>query len=193
DGTVRFKEGAKVLSGPTAVVDGQASFATSALSLGFHTITAEYTPGSALGTASSATVSQHVVVTASIGNVSVTEGNSGSTPAIFTVSLSQASPETVTMNYATADGSATVAGFDYAAASGGLTFAPGQTSKTIAVNVTGDTKPEFNETCFVNLSNVANAIATASQATGTIVNDDAGTVVDQAAVTQSITRGANRL
>src|SRR5262249_52907093 len=162
----------------------------SALGLGSHTITAQYSPGTPLGTSSSASVSQHVVVTASIANVTVTEGNSGATPAIFTVSLSQASPETVTMNYATADGTATIAGFDYAAASGPLTFTPGQTSKTITVNVTGDTKPEFNETFAVNLSNVTNAIASAPQATGTIVNDDAGTVVDAAAVVQSITKGA---
>ncbi|HEV3139193.1 MAG TPA: Calx-beta domain-containing protein, partial [Vicinamibacterales bacterium] len=194
DGTVTFKEGATVLAGPTAVGSGRVSFTTSALSLGLHTITASYTAGSALGTNSSASVSQHVVVTASIADVSVVEGNEGSTtPAVFTVSLSQASPETVTMNYATADGTATVAGFDYSAASGALTFAPGQTSKTITVTVIGDNKPEFNETFFVNLSNVTNAIATSSHATGTIVNDDAGTIVDQAAVVQSITKGANRL
>ena len=193
DGTVTFKEGSTVLAGPTAVVNGQASFTTSALGLGTHTIVAQYTPGSPLGTASSASVSQHVVVTASIANVSVPEGAGGTTAANFTVSLSQPSPETVSMNYATADGTATVAGFDYATASGLLTFTPGQTSRTITVNVIGDTKPEFNETFVVNLSNVTNALASTLQATGTIVNDDAGTVVDAAAVVQSITNGANRL
>src|SRR5262245_50319814 len=69
--------------------------------------------------------------TLSINDVSVTEGNDGTTSAVFTVTLSRASSQTVTVNYATADGSATTANNDYMAASGTLTFAPGQTSQTI--------------------------------------------------------------
>src|SRR5262249_49262058 len=61
----------------------------------------------------------------SINDVSVTEGNSGTTSATFTVSLSAASTQTVSVQYATADGSATVAGGDYQPASGTLTFKPG--------------------------------------------------------------------
>ena len=66
------------------------------------------------------------------------EGNSGTTPAVFTVSLSSASAQTITVNYATADGSAQ-AGRDYQAATGSLTFNPGETTKTVTVLVNGDT------------------------------------------------------
>ena len=74
----------------------------------------------------------------SIADASVTEGNSGTTTANFTVTLSAAATSTVTVNYATANGTAT-AGSDYVAASGTLTFTAGQTSKTIPVTVNGDT------------------------------------------------------
>jgi CSLREA domain-containing protein len=110
--------------------------------------------------------------TLSINNVSQNEGNSGTTPFVFTVTLSAASASTVTVNYATADGTAT-APSDYAATSGTLTFAPGVTTQTITVNVVGDTTPEPNETFTVNLSTPANATIAAGTGTGTIVDDDA--------------------
>ena len=69
----------------------------------------------------------------------------------------RASTETVTVAYATANGTAT-AGSDYQAASGTLTFAAGETSKTITVLVNGDRLAESNETFFVNLSGPTNAI-----------------------------------
>ena len=86
-----------------------------------------------------------------INDVSKAEGNAGTSAAVFTVTLTPASTGTVTVNYATANGTA-LAGSDYTAASGTLTFAPGQTSKTVTVNVTGDTVAEPNETFVVNLS-----------------------------------------
>jgi hypothetical protein len=107
----------------------------------------------------------------SINDVTVTEGNSGTTDAIFTVTLSTVSSSTVTVKYDTADSTAT-AGSDYQSASGTLTFAPGQTSKTITVTVNGDTVVEPDETFFVNLSNPTNATITDSQGVGTIKNDD---------------------
>lgn len=107
----------------------------------------------------------------SINSVSINEGNSGTTPFVFTVTLSPASASTVTVNYAIADGTAT-AGTDYVATSGTLTFNPGQTTQQITVNVTGDTSVEANETFFVNLSAATNATINNGQGTGTILNDD---------------------
>ncbi|MGM9426711.1 beta strand repeat-containing protein [Hydrogenophaga sp. MI9] len=107
----------------------------------------------------------------SINDVSLVEGNSGSTNATFTVSLSTVSGQTVTVNYATADGTATAPG-DYTSTSGTLTFTPGQTVRTITVPVIGETLPEANETFFVNLSGATNATLADNQGAGTITNDD---------------------
>jgi len=102
---------------------------------------------------------------------SVTEGNTGTRDATFTVTLSFASTETISVPYDTADGSA-AAGSDYQAASGMLTFAPGETSKTITVLVNGDRLGEPNETFFVNLHSPATAIVADGQGQGTIVDDE---------------------
>jgi len=110
----------------------------------------------------------------SINDVTVTEGNSGTTNAVFTVTLSAASSQTVTVNYSTANGTAT-AGSDYVALLGNLTFNPGETSKPIRVLVNGDPTPEPNENFFVNLTNSTNAVIVIGQGMGTIVNDDADT------------------
>src|SRR5207244_875595 len=110
--------------------------------------------------------------TLSINDVSVTEGDSGSTPATFTVSLSAASSFTVTVNYATADNTAN-AGSDYQSTSGTLTFNPGETAKPVTVLVNGDTTFEQNETFFVNLTSPTNATISDAQGQGTITNDDA--------------------
>ncbi len=110
--------------------------------------------------------------TASIDDVSLAEGDSGTTTFTFTVSLSAASAQTVTVNYATADGTA-LAGTDYAATSGTLTFAPGVTTQTVTVVVTGDTVFEPDQTFVVNLSSPTNATIADNQGVGTITNDDA--------------------
>src|SRR5439155_1277309 len=111
-------------------------------------------------------------VTLSVTDVSANEGNAGTTPFTFTVSLSAVSSQTVTVNYATADGSATVASGDYQATSGTLTFAPGQTSQTVTVLVNANTINQPNRTFFLNLSSPVNVTLARSQATGTIVDDD---------------------
>ena len=104
------------------------------------------------------------------------EGNSGSTPFAFTISIAGGyvplSPLTVV--YATQDGTATVAGADYLPAAGvAVTFAPGETAKTVTVNVVGDTVREKTEAFFVNLSNPsANATIVDASGAGTISNDD---------------------
>jgi Calx-beta domain-containing protein len=108
----------------------------------------------------------------SISNASVTEGNSGTTTAMFTVTLTPASTQTVTVAYGMADGTAT-AGSDYVLNSGTLTFAPGVSTQPISVTVNGDTAVELDETFVVNLSGATNATIGDAQGTGTIVNDDA--------------------
>ena len=106
-----------------------------------------------------------------IGDVTVTEGNNGSVSAVFMVSLSAAYDQPVTVNFATADGTA-ASGGDYQAASGMVTFAPGETLKTVTIQVYGDRLPESNETFFVVLSNPTNATIADAQGVGTIVDDE---------------------
>ncbi len=114
----------------------------------------------------------------SINNVTVTEGNSGTVNANFTVSLTASSASTITVNYATADNTATVANLDYVTNAGVVTFTPGQTSQTVTIVVNGDTAFEANETFFVNLTTPANGIIIKAQGTGTITNDDSVGTVD---------------
>jgi len=121
-----------------------------------------------------------------INDVSITEGNSGTVNAVFTVSLSDQSSQEVTVDYATTqDGSTATGGAacgdntDYVTTSGMLTFNPGEPlQQTITVPVCGDILDEPNETFFVNLSNATNATIPDSQGqgTGTIIDDDLPTV-----------------
>ena len=112
--------------------------------------------------------------TMSINDISISEGNSGTTSFTFTVTLSAISGQTITVNFATANGTASSGGFpvDYTAINGMLTFAAGENSKTITVSVNGDTIVEANETFFVNLSGANNATIADGQGLGTIINDD---------------------
>jgi serralysin len=106
-----------------------------------------------------------------IDDVTMQEGLLGTRKFVFTVTLSAASSAPVTVNYGTANGTA-AAGSDYNAQSGTLTFAPGQTTKTIAIIVKGDLRREADETFFVNLSNGVGAQLQDNQGVGTILNDD---------------------
>ena len=111
-------------------------------------------------------------VTVSIGDVSLSEGDAGTTAFNFTVTLSAAAPlGGVTVDFATANGTA-LAGSDYVATNGTLIFAPGQTNKTIVVAVFGDTMVESAESFFVNLSSPTNATPARAQGIGTILSDD---------------------
>ena len=111
----------------------------------------------------------------SIADHTVAEGNSGTTNAVFTVTLSAPSSTTVTVDYATQDGSAS-APSDYIPASGTLTFSPLVTSRTLTVPVNGDTTVETNETFSVILSNPVNAVVADGTAQGIIENDDLPTL-----------------
>ncbi|MCH8993298.1 MAG: hypothetical protein IIA44_16290, partial [Acidobacteria bacterium] len=122
------------------------------------------------------TINNDDQVDLSINNVTLAEGDSGTTTFSFSVSIDQADPDNdVTVDWASADGTATTADSDYAAASGSLTFLAGTATlnQTVSVDVTGDTNVEANETFFVNLSNEsANASISDSQGLGTINDDD---------------------
>ena len=109
----------------------------------------------------------------SINSPSVTEGNSSSVTLQFTVTLSPASGQQVTVAYAdTLTGTAT-SGTDYTALTAGtLTFAASETSKTLDLSVTGDTIDEPNETVIVKLSSPTNATIATRTGTGTITDDD---------------------
>jgi len=110
-----------------------------------------------------------VVSTLSINDVTVSE-DSGD--AVFTVAMSQPAIQPVTVNYATVDGTG-VAGVDYIATSGTLTFAPGETTKTVSVPIVEDLVYEGPETFSVNLSNPTNATILDGQGLGTILDNDA--------------------
>ena len=107
----------------------------------------------------------------SITPASRSEGNTGQSPLAFTVTLSSAADGPVTVDWATADGTAT-AGSDYQAASGTLIIPAGQTMGTIIVLVNGDRLAEPNETFVVNLSKPTNPTIASGQATGTILDDE---------------------
>jgi Calx-beta domain-containing protein/hemolysin type calcium-binding protein len=108
---------------------------------------------------------------AAITDVSVIEGDSATRTATFVASISNSAPGPVSVDYATADGTAT-AGSDYESRSGIVTFAPGETSKQVTVPVTGDTAEEPDETFSVGLSNPAGLTIAKAQGAGTILDDD---------------------
>ncbi len=131
-----------------------------------------------------------VVPNLRIADVSVTEGDAGSSVATFTVRLGAASGAPVSFDIATANGTAS-AGSDYQANSAlAQTFAPGTTSKTFSVTVNGDTSAEPDETFTVGLSNVSGAVVVGGTATGTIVDDDSGPLVSVADV--AVLEGTNQ-
>jgi hypothetical protein len=104
--------------------------------------------------------------------VAVTEGNAGTANANFTVTLSPAVGGTVTVAYATANGTA-LAGSDYVATSGTLSFAPGDPPKTVTVPVNGDAAVEPNETFFLNLSSPTGGASLGDgQGQGIITSDE---------------------
>lgn len=107
----------------------------------------------------------------SIDDVTVTEGNSGTVNATLTVTLSLANSQNVTVNFATADGSASSAS-DYVTNSGTVTFLPGQTSRTITVQVNGDTLDELDQSFVVNLTGPVRATISDGQGVGTITDED---------------------
>ncbi len=119
--------------------------------------------------------------TLSVADVSITEGDSGTSTLTFTVARSN-DTTAFSVDYATADSTAT-ASSDYLAASGTLTFAAGngQLSQQVSVTINGDTDVEASETFLLNLANIVAATGTTSfadnSAVGTISNDDTAPAV----------------
>lgn len=111
----------------------------------------------------------------SVSDATVTEGNGGTVQTTLTVTLSRTSTSYVSVDFATADNTATFSGADYHSQSGRLVFAPGETTKTITLTVVGDTVDENNETFFLNLSAPTNATIADAQSVITIIDDDSGT------------------
>ena len=110
-----------------------------------------------------------------INSTTIAEGNSGSRTASLFVNLSSPNTGVVTLDYATQDGNGAnkaIAGSDYTATSGTLTFLPGTTELTVDIPILGDTNVESNESFFVNLTNPNGAILISSQGTINILNDD---------------------
>jgi len=106
-----------------------------------------------------------------VSDARVDEGDAGDTPATFVVSLSAALDRPVTVDYATANGTAS-APSDYSSATGTLTFEPGETSKSVAIAVRGDNADESNETFTLNLRSASPAAIADAQGVATIVEDD---------------------
>lgn len=124
------------------------------------------------GSNDSDTAAVDVIPSITIGDVSRQEGDSGTTGFDFAVSLSSSTSQVVTVTFATADDSATLADNDYVANSGVVVFPAGTMVQTITVQVNGDTTVEPDETFLVNLSSPVNAAISDSQGIGTIENDD---------------------
>ncbi len=109
-----------------------------------------------------------------ISDVTKKEGKKNQTTLfVFTVTLSAAYDQAVTMSFRTVDGTAKTSDNDYITKTGTLTFAPGETTKTITIEVKGDSKKEANETFYLDLfGNSSNSLFTKSSGIGTILNDD---------------------
>ena len=128
----------------------------------------------AVTTAQGFIVNDDEPVGVSIDDVEVAEGDTGTSDATFTVTLSAASPNQVTVDYATVAGTA-LETTDYTAASGTLTFAAGETSKTITVPIIGDLTAEDTETFDVVLSQPSDGLLmTDAPGVGTITDTDQG-------------------
>ena len=149
------------------------------------------TGGATFGSPASATVTiadDDAAPTVQFSSAS-SSGSEATTPAAITVTLSAVSGQTVTVNYATANGTAT-AGSDYTITSGTLTFNSGETSQTINVPITNDTIIETNETFTVTLSSSVNAtLGTTITHTYTINNDDSYGSFQLSSATYSVSEG----
>jgi hypothetical protein len=163
-GQVQFRDGSNLLESPVTLANGVATLVTTKLLHGPHSLTAEYWGSSNFVGSTSAILSHTVLSRLSVDDVLANSATA--TTLRFTVSLSTASTLPVSVAYATSDGTAK-AGADYVAASGTLTFAPGQTKRSVSVPlIQGASGP--NKTFSVTLTGATNATFSRSVATGTL-------------------------
>jgi len=122
-----------------------------------------------------------------INDVSIIEADDTTVNAVFTITLSEPSLQAVTVLYETGIGTASV-GTDYVGLSPILlTFNPGETSKTVAVDVLGDNEIEGSETFFIDLRTPTNAVIGDAQGIGTIIDDDAPIVISPSGKSATLT------
>jgi uncharacterized protein YegL len=169
-GTPAFSNGVTLNAGILTVPSGVSSF-TVTLPTTVDTVdeTNETIPLTIGGVTGTGTITDNDGPGISIDNVTV---NEGAGTASFTVTLSAASVQPITVDYSTSNNSATAPGDYTAIAATTLTFAPGETSKTITVSITDDSVVESNENFRVDLSNATNASITDNRGTGTIIDND---------------------
>ncbi|HVE76499.1 MAG TPA: Calx-beta domain-containing protein, partial [Actinomycetota bacterium] len=164
--SVTLAPGQTSINAPVSIVPDSTDEGEETLSLTIVSATnATIADGNAQGTI----VDDDAAPTVSVSDVTV--GESGGV-ATFTVSVSAPSAKSITVNFSTANGTAT-SGSDYVARSGSLTFAPGETSKEVTVTLVGDTVPEPSENFFLNVTGPNNATVADGQGQGTITDDDA--------------------
>jgi hypothetical protein len=168
-GSLSFAAGTRTLSVTVPVLGDALAESTESFLLNLTSpVNATLADAQATGTI----VDDDGALSLSVADVGVTEGSSGTVNARFTVTLSAASSSAVTVAYATSNGTA-VAGSDYTATSGRLTFAAGATSRTVVVPVISDLADEPDETMSLVLSAPVGATLADATALGTIVDDDA--------------------
>ena len=171
-----------------SVATGAATVITGTGALGYSPRSASSTFPSALGLAVSADgrrlfftdptgvgVIEDPTPQLSIGDVTISEGNGGTGPAVFTVRLSSPQPRSVTVGFLTNDGAATAGSGDYVGQSGRLTFPPGVVEQRVRVTVNGDATDEANESFKVRLVwPVGGAAVGRAIGTATVLDDDPG-------------------
>ncbi len=175
NGTLNFAAGGAFSQTVTVVVNGDN---TVELDETILMTLSNATNASILDGSGTGTIQNDDAALITVSNPTIAEGSTGTSAMTFTIALSQPSDAALTVNYTTVDATATTADNDYQNTSGTLTFAPGETSKTVSVTINGDCNVEPNETLLLRLSSLnANGRAVTLSgggatldATGTIIN-----------------------
>jgi subtilisin-like proprotein convertase family protein len=169
--TYSVQPGHGLTTEPTVDASGVVSI-TNAQPAGAHTVTIRATDNCGAFTDATFTLDVGEMPTFAVDDVTHNEGNTGTTSYVFTVTKTGSTALNSSVNFATVDGSATLADNDYQTNSGTLDFASTDTTKQITVLVNGDTTFEATEGFTVHLSNPSGATIGDADGTGTITNDD---------------------